>query len=259
MAIETDSPTLILAIVLFYILHHLIRKYEEKVFSLDNFIKRKQNEDGAMKRKEGRRMMSPENNKDSYEISVSCVYFSKPGRENTQRTLEIAARRADELNVRHVVVATTSGETGLMATRLFQSKNLVIVTHSTGFLKPGLQELIPELRKKIEETGAKVLTCQHAFGGVGRAVRKKLGTYELEEIVAYTLRIFGEGTKVAVELALMAADAGLIPTSEPCIAVGGTAQGADTAILLKPANAQTFFDAKIMEILAKPRFDIDEE
>ena len=160
---------------------------------------------------------------------------------------------------RHVVVATTSGETGLMATRLFQSKNLVIVTHSTGFLKPGLQELIPELRKKIEEAGAKILTCQHAFGGVGRAVRKKLGTYELEEIVAYTLRIFGEGTKVAVELALMAADAGLIPTSEACIAVGGTGQGADTAILLKPANAQTFFDARVMEILAKPRLDIDEE
>lgn len=203
--------------------------------------------------------MSPENSKDSSEISVSCVYFRKPGRENTRRTLEIAARRADELNIRNVVVATTSGETGLMATHLFPSKNLVIVTHSTGFLKPDHQELLPELRKKIEEAGAKILTCQHAFGGVGRAVRKKLGTYELEEIVAYTLRIFGEGTKVAVELALMASDAGLIPASEPCIAVGGTARGVDTAILLRPANAQTFFDARIMEILAKPHFDTDEE
>jgi len=203
--------------------------------------------------------MSPENSKESSEISVPCVYFIKPGRENTRRTLEIAAKRADELNIRHVVVATTSGETGLIATQLFQSKNLVIVTHSTGFMKPDHQELLPELRKKIEEAGAKILTCQHAFGGVGRAVRKKLGTYELDEIVAYTLRIFGEGTKVAVELALMAADAGLIPTSEPCIAVGGTAQGVDTAILLKPANAQTFFDARIMEILAKPHLGKDEE
>jgi hypothetical protein len=88
---------------------------------------------------------------------------------------------------------------------------------------------------------------------VGRAVRKKLNTYELEEIMAYTLRILGEGTKVAVEIALMAADAGLVSTKEPCVSVGGTGQGADTAILLQPAHAQNFFDMKIMEILAKPR------
>jgi len=90
---------------------------------------------------------------------------------------------------------------------------------------------------------------------VGRAVRKKLGTYELEEIIAYTLRIFGEGTKVAVEIALMAADAGLISTREPCISVGGTDRGADTAILLRPAHAQNFFDIRIMEILAKPQLE----
>jgi hypothetical protein len=53
----------------------------------------------------------------------------------------------------------------------------------------------------------------------------------------------------------MAADAGFISTKESCIAVGGTARGVDTAILLRPENAQTFFDLKIMEILAKPRLD----
>jgi len=37
--------------------------------------------------------------------------------------------------------------------------------------------------------------------------------------------------------------------------VGGTARGADTVILLRPANAQTFFDLRVMEILAKPRLD----
>jgi len=193
--------------------------------------------------------------KNDRELSVPCVYFKKPGRENTLRTLEIAAKRAEELGVRNIVVATTSGETGLMAAKLLPKKNLVIVTHSTGFVKPDYQELKPEFRKEIERLGFKILTSQHTFGGVGRAVRKKLGTYELEEIVAYTLRIFGEGTKVAVEIALMAADAGLIPTSEPCISVGGTGGGADTAILLKPANAQAFFDLRIMEILAKPRLD----
>lgn len=197
--------------------------------------------------------MRDNKNHASSEASVSCLYFKDPGPENTRHTLEVAAKRADELDIQNVVVATTSGETGLMAAHLFQSKNLVVVTHSTGFLKPDYQELLPELRKKIEEAGAKVLICQHAFGGVGRAVRKKLRTYELEEIMAYTLRIFGEGTKVAVEIALMATDAGIIPAQIPCISIGGTDRGADTAILLRPANAQNFFDIKIMEILAKPR------
>ncbi len=113
----------------------------------------------------------------------------------------------------------------------------------------------PVIFKAIEQAGAKILTCQHAFGGVGRAVRKKLATYELDEIIAFTLRIFGQGAKVATEISLMAADAGLIPTREPCIAIGGTNSGADTALLLRPTNAQTFFDLRIIEILAKARLD----
>ena len=197
--------------------------------------------------------MSDISQNDKSDILVPCLYFNETGKENTRRTLEIVARRAEELKIQNIVVATTKGRTGVLATELIQSKNLIIVTHSTGFSEPDFQEILPEFRKKIEESGAKILTCQHAFGGVGRAVRKKLGTYELEEIIAYTLRIFGEGTKVAVEMSLMAADAGLISTKEPCIAVGGTGRGADTAILLKPANVQNFFDTKIMEIIAKPR------
>ena len=86
----------------------------------------------------------------------------------------------------------------------------------------------------------------------GRAVRRKLGTYELEELVAFTLRTFGQGMKVAVEIALMAADAGLVRTGTPCISIGGTGEGADTAILLLPVNAQDFFDIRILEIWAKP-------
>jgi len=197
--------------------------------------------------------MSDKNTMSPSEISVSCLCFNSTGEENTEHTLERVAQRAEELGIENIVVATTSGETGLAAARLFQSKNLVVVTHSTGFVNPDFQELKPEFRDKIEELGVKILTCQHAFGGIGRAVRKKLATYQLEEIIAYTLRMFGEGTKVAIEIALMAADAGLISTQESCIAVGGTGRGADTAILLMPANAQSFFDTRIMEILAKPR------
>ena len=51
----------------------------------------------------------------------------------------------------------------------------------------------------------------------------------------------------------MAADAGLLPTDKEVIAIGGTAKGVDTAVVLKPAHMGNFFDLKINEIIAMPR------
>ena len=186
------------------------------------------------------------------ETQVVATYFEKPGEENTQRTFDLAKRRAEELGIKTVLVASTRGETGVRACEVFRGYDVVVVTHSTGFKEPNYQELTDENRVAIEAAGGKILTCQHAFGGVGRAVRKKLGTYELEELIAYTLRLFGEGMKVVVEIAVMAADAGLVRTDEPIIAIAGTSKGADTAVVLKPANAQAFFDLRVLEILCKP-------
>lgn len=186
------------------------------------------------------------------DVISACLLFERPGPQNTERTLEWAARRAKELGVGRVLVATRSGGTALKALKFFEPGKLVAVTHSTGHSKPNVQELPEENRRRLEAAGVKVLTCQHAFGGVGRAVRKKLGTYEIDEIMAFTLRTFGQGTKVAVEISLMAADAGLVPAGDLCVAVGGTERGADTALLLRPSNAQTFFDLRVVEVLAKP-------
>ncbi|MBC8447696.1 MAG: hypothetical protein H8D78_08105 [Chloroflexi bacterium] len=189
----------------------------------------------------------------SSEVQVTAAYFEKPGKENTQRTFELAKKRAEELGIKTILVASTRGETGAKACEAFRGYDVVVVTHSTGFKEPNYQELTEENRAAIEAAGGKVLTCQHAFGGVGRAVRRKLRTYQLEEFIAYTLRIFGEGMKVVVEIALMAADAGLARTDEPVIAIAGTGKGADTAVVLKPANAQSFFDLQVLEVLCKPR------
>jgi hypothetical protein len=188
------------------------------------------------------------------ETTIRGTYFHQPGEENLERVLQIAKERAVQLGIRSIVVATTTGQTGVRACQVFPGYNLVLVTHSTGFKEPNAQELTAENRAAIEAKGGRILTCQHAFGGIGRAVRKKLQTYELEEIVAYTLRIFGEGMKVICEIALMAADAGLIRVGEPAIIIAGTGRGADTAVVVLPYNAQTFFDMRIMEVLCKPGF-----
>lgn len=186
--------------------------------------------------------------------TVPVVYFDRPGPEHTEETLALARARADALGLRHALVATTSGATGRRAGELFRGLHVVAVTHSAGFAEPNQQELLEEHRAAMRAAGVDILTCQHALGGVNRAVRRKLATYELDEIIAYTLRVLGQGTKVCCEIAMMAADAGLVPTGEPALAIAGSGRGADTAVVLIPANAQDFFDLRVQEYICKPAF-----
>jgi len=160
------------------------------------------------------------------DTTIRCTYFARSGQDNTEQALQIAKGRAEALGIRSIVVATTRGHTGVRAAKVFKGYDLVIVTHSTGFKEPNYQELTEENRKAIEANGGVILTC--------------------------------EGMKVVCEITLMAADAGLIRVGEPAIAIAGTGRGADTAIVVKPANAQAFFDMRVMEILCKPGFYPDE-
>jgi hypothetical protein len=184
---------------------------------------------------------------------VPCRYFIQPGGKNTNAVLEAVSRRAKELSIEKVLIATCSGRTAFEALKVLDKNiKIVAVTHVTGYAKPNFQELDEKDRRELESHGVTVLTCQHAFGGVGRGVRNKLATYQVDEIMAYTLRIFGQGVKVAIELALMAADAGLVRTDEDIISMGGTARGIDAALVLQPANSSFIFDLKVKELICKP-------
>lgn len=184
---------------------------------------------------------------------VNCSYFVNPGPKNTESTLEAALERARMLKIKKILVSSCGGKTAFKALDLFGKEfSLIIVTHVTGFKEPDHQELPEKERKLLLAKGATVLTAQHAFGGVGRAFRNKTGTYQIDELIAYTLRTFGQGTKVAIEITLMAVDAGLVRTDEDVISIGGTASGVDTALLIKPAHTHNFFDLKVKEIICKP-------
>lgn len=186
-----------------------------------------------------------------YETPV--LYFNEPGPRDTGQVLECVRRRAKELNIKVVLLASVSGATALKARKILDPEiHIVAVSHVTGFVKPNHQEMPAEVREELISEGISVLTAQHAFGGVGRGIRKQLGSYQVDEIMAYTLRIFGQGTKVAIELALMAADAGLVRTDEDIISVAGTGKGVDTALLLQPANSADFLKLKVKEIICKP-------
>ena len=181
------------------------------------------------------------------------IYFDKAGPKNTGAVLRLVSERARERRVGAVIVPSCSGGTALEALEILGPvPPLVVVTHVAGFSNPNVQEMPAETKKALEEKGVRVFTGQHAFGGVGRGIRNKLATYQVDEIMAYTLRTFGQGTKVAVEIALMAADAGLVRTDEDCISLGGTEEGVDTALILRPANSLRFFDLKVREVICKP-------
>lgn len=186
-------------------------------------------------------------------IDRKTLYFETKGKQNTNALLERVREYAGKTGVRDVVVASTTGETGVAASKLFNSLNLVVVTHHAGFSAPGVYDMEEKNRRQILANGAKILTATHALSGVERAIRKEFGTIEPLEIIANTLRLFGEGTKVCVEIVLMAADAGLIPVDREALAVAGSGRGADTALLVKPANSSRFFDLEVKEVIAKPR------
>lgn len=181
-------------------------------------------------------------------------YFEKPGPENTGVCLDIMENAVRE-GYRHVVVATTSGETGLAAAKRLkgQDVNLVVVTHSANFKGPNVDEISRDKRREIEGLGARVYTGTILTHSIETALAGKFSGVYPTTLIAQTLRRFGEGSKVCCEIVMEAVDAGLIPEGEEAVAVGGTGRGADTVCLVKSAASKRFFDLKVTEILAKPR------
>ncbi|HHY13507.1 MAG TPA: hypothetical protein GX526_02540 [Thermoanaerobacterales bacterium] len=179
------------------------------------------------------------------------MYWENPGKTNTKNTIEQAIKVGKEKGIEHIVVASNTGETA----KLFADSgfNVVCVTHVNGFANPGELEISQDAIKELKEMGIKVLTTTHVLSGAERAMSNKFGGVYPTQIMAHTLRMFGQGIKVSVEVATMALDAGLIPYGHDIIAVGGTSRGADTAIIIKPNHASNIFDTWISEIICKPR------
>ncbi|HEX3027586.1 MAG TPA: pyruvate kinase alpha/beta domain-containing protein [Clostridia bacterium] len=178
------------------------------------------------------------------------MYFESAGRQNTEKTIELTLRTARERKIEHLVVASTGGDTP----RLLNPKglNVVCVTHAYGSPKPGENDMPEDIRKQLSDNGIKLLTATHVLSGAERGISKEFGGIYPVELIAHTLRMLGQGTKVCVEIAVMALDAGLIPYHTPVIAMGGSGKGADTAVILTPSHANDIFETKIHEYICKP-------
>ncbi|HPU00928.1 MAG TPA: pyruvate kinase alpha/beta domain-containing protein [Bacillota bacterium] len=181
------------------------------------------------------------------------MHWQKRGPANTEATLEAAVKRARELQISHMVVASNSGATAKKLSEAAQGLSIVCVTHQVGFAGPGVDEMDAEMRALLKERGVKLLTTTHLLGGVDRALRMKFQGVYPSEIVSSTLRLFGQGVKVCVEISVMALDAGLIPYGREIVAIGGSGSGADSACVIVPAHSHKFFDTVVKEIICMPR------
>ena len=181
-------------------------------------------------------------------------YFDKAGKENTEKCVEITASLVDE-GYKHVVVATTVGDTGVAMARKLHGKgvNLVVVTHSAGYKEPNHIELLPKNKEEILKLGGKLYTTTILTHSIETAFTQKFNGLYPTMIVAQSLRRLGEGVKVCCEIVMEACDGGIIPELEEVVTIAGTGRGADTVCIIKSAASKRFLDLKVLEILAKPR------
>lgn len=186
-------------------------------------------------------------------MKCEAFYWNSPGRKNTENTIRVAVQRAKHLKIKHFVVASCSGYTVKKLLKFVKGTSVIMVTHQAGFRKAGECEVSEQTAKTLKKKGVTIYTGTHFFGGVGRAIRMNFGGLEVDELVAHTLRIFGQGVKVAVEIAIMALDAGLIPHGREIITISGSGEGADTAVVCLPGHGKDLFSFEIREIVCKPR------
>jgi len=187
-------------------------------------------------------------------MEARIVYFADPEKDYADEVFAVVRKRSEELGIKTIVIASTKGNAAVKAMDALKGLRVIVVRHATGFDEPGSQPFTEANRKIVESKGGIILTTTHIFAAIGRAMKNKFNMFGSEEIIANTLRVFGHGMKVVCEIAMMAADSGLVGIDEDIIVIAGRHEGANTAVLLRPVNTVNFFDLKIKEILCIPRF-----
>lgn len=180
------------------------------------------------------------------------MLFEKPGKENTEATIKIALEEAEKRGIRHIVVASVTGNTAkqFLAVKGF---DITVVTTVYGYPNDINECRTPkEVRRELEDAGMTVITAAHSLSGVERALSTKFSGIYPVEVMAHTLRMFGQGVKVCVECATMAADAGAVPIGAEVMCIAGTGGGADAAAIIKAAPSHRILETKVVDILCKP-------
>ena len=91
------------------------------------------------------------------------MYWNEKGPANTGATIEAALKRAGELNINRLVVASNSGATAEKLSERGKGLKISCVTHHVGFTEPGEDEMPTEMRAKLGKKGVQLLTTTHLW------------------------------------------------------------------------------------------------
>jgi len=194
----------------------------------------------------------------------NIFYFNVCGQINTEKTLKLAIKRANELNIKKLVVASETGLSALKVVDMLKGSgiNLIVVTSAAGTkventvigdLRIGIPD--KEIWNQLERGGAKIVRATDPLYNVGAALEHR-GVPTLATLVRMCLRTISSGTAVCVTVVLMATDNGGLTEGEEVVAVAGSWVGLDTALVVRAANSVNLFKAgamQIKEIICKPR------
>jgi len=196
--------------------------------------------------------------------SKSIFYFNVCGQVNTEKTLELAIKRARELGMSKLIVASETGVSALKAIEMLRDSQIsvIVVTSAAGTriektiigdLKIGIPDR--KIWDQLEKNGAKIVRATDPLYNIGAALEHN-GVPTLATLIRLSLRMISSGTAVCVTAALMATDNGLLRDGEDVVAVGGSWLGLDTALVVQATNSVNLLkkgSLHIKEIICKPR------
>ena len=194
-------------------------------------------------------------------IKREVYYFDEPGERNTQLVLEAVSHRLEAGGPRKVIIASTSGETAAKFARKLKDKAELICVSEAPYRREWDEEwpcLKQEFREELERLRVAIVDrAPYVFHDSILEAARWTSIFP-ERLVKETLCCFGQGMKVAVEIALMAVSCGYATPYEDVIGVGGSGKGADTAIVLRATYPASLFDKdpgkrlEIKEVIAMP-------
>lgn len=163
------------------------------------------------------------------------LLFSNPGCGNTAAAAHEAIRKAKQMKT-DVVFASSAGKTARAVIDEAQKQDypgkLICVRSVSDAKNHGQNRMPAQIQKELLDHGVVIVTAAHALSGGERGLSSQQGGI--------------------YPLAVMALDADVIEWGKAIVALGGTSEGADTAMVLTPGYSASILSTRIHEILCKP-------
>ncbi len=190
-------------------------------------------------------------------MSRPTFYFDVHGEINTDKTIDQANKRAEELGIQKVIVASETGLTALKVLDAFHGSEVIVVSSAAGTTVDGsvigdLRIGIPDddILNELKEKGAKVIRGTDPFWNIAAHT----GITDVCKLGMMFFKVMCGGLHVCMTAVLEATDAGHLSEGEETVALAGSFVGLDTAIIAGAANSVNFFKRfEVLEVICKPR------